>query len=297
MIGAGSSVGRALSRLLVSRSPDQVRLFDQAPGAIAGHRVEALPNVAADLAGVDAVVQLTGMVHTADGNTDYQAANVDAPVAMARIAQDAGIGRFVFQSSLSVNGRWCSDALTPGAAFAPDGRYGASNVAAEQALQSLLKDSSTALAIFRPPLVYGPGLGTKFDTFVRAARIGLPLPTGLASARRSMVSLANLTDAILHLCRHGHADKAPVVLLPADDRDLMVREIYATLCRMTGKGAWQVPVPVGVMHAALRLAGREETFDSLFRPSVIDREHWSDVGWSPPQTVETGLLEAITGSA
>lgn len=297
VIGAGSSVGLALSPRLIARAPGYVRLFNRTPGTIAGHVFEPLPHVAAELAGVDAVVHLTGMVHPADGDEDYHAANVEAPVAIARIARGVGVGRFVFQSSLSVNGRWGSGALTPDAAFAPDGQYGASNVAAEQALQDLLKDTSTGLAIFRPPLVYGPGLRTKFDAFVRAARTGVPLPTGLASARRSMVSLANLTDAVLHLCRHDHVDKAPMVLLPADDRDLMVREIYATLCRMAGKTTWQVPVPSWAMQAALRLAGREETFESLFCPSVIDRGHWNDVGWSPPQSVEDGLLEAITGSA
>lgn len=292
LIGADGSVGQALSSSLVARVPDRVRLFNSTPGAVAGRAYEAMPGSASDLAGVSTLVHLADIVHAADDGL-YQAVNVDLPAAVARMARDAGVARVVFLSSLSVNGHWSGEPYTPDRPLAPMSPYGASKAKAESALRECLEGSQTRLTILRPPLAYGPGLRTKFNAFVRAARIGAPLPIGLADARRSMVSLTNLTDAIIHLCKHDGGGNAPLVLLPADDRDLMVRETYATLCSLAGKRAWQPPVPMWAMHGAMRLLGREGMYDSLFRPAIIDRAHWRDIGWSPPESVEDGLRRAI----
>ena len=292
VIGASGHVGQALASSLLARAPDHIRLFNPAPGAISGRAFETMPGSAADLNGVTTLVHLADIVHAAD-DALYQATNVDLPAAVARMARDAGVAKVVFMSSLSVNGHWSGEAYTPDRPFAPKSPYGASKAAAETALRECLEGSETRLAILRPPLAYGPGLQTKFNAFVRAARIGAPLPIGLADARRSMVSLTNLTDAILHLCRHDDGGAAPLVLLPADDRDLTVREIYATLCNLAGKRAWKPRVPMSAMHGAMRLLGREGIYDSLFRPAIIDRAHWRDTGWNPPQSVEDSLREAV----
>ena len=292
VIGAGASVGRELASLLIARAPDRVRLFNRTPGAVAGHAFEALPRAASDLAGVDAVIHLAGISQAAD-EALYQAANVELPFTMARLARDAGVARFVFLSSIHVNGHWSAEPYTPDQPFGPLSPYAASKAAGEEALQLCLKDSQTQLAVLRPPMVYGAGLKSKFGAFVRAARIGAPLPIGRADARRSMVSLQNLTDAMVHLCTYDRADNGSLVLLPADDRDLMVRETYAMLCAIAGKRTWQPPVPQWAMHGAMRVLGKEAFYDSLFRPAVINRTHWRDLGWSPPQSVEDGLHEAI----
>lgn len=294
LIGASASVARALVPLLVTRAAGKVRLFNRSPGAISGQSFEPLPRSASDLAGVDAVVHLAGIVQAADESL-FQVANVDLPVKMARLARDAGVARFVFLSSLSVHGHWSPEPYTPEMPFAPMTPYGASKAAAEDGLKRCLDGSGSRLSILRPPLVYGSGLKTKFGAFVRAARVGAPLPIGRARARRSMVSQTNLTDAVLHMCAHDAASGSPAVLLPADDRDLMVSEIYAALCELSGKSTWQIPAPLWAMHGALRMFGREGVYDSLFRPAVIDRAHWRDLGWAPPGTVEQGLHASVVG--
>lgn len=295
VIGAGGFMGRELSRVLLERNPGRVRLFNRSPGNVARHAFEPMPQAPADLAGVDAVVHLAGLAHQPASAPSYQQVNIQLPLDMAGLAREAGASRFVFASSMAVFGRWREDPMRPDTATAPTTPYGQSKVGAELRLVDVLQNGPVQLKIIRPPVVYGVGAPANFNALVRAARMGVPLPLGMANARRSMVSLANVTHAITHLCRHDRANGAPVVLLPADDRDLRVRQIYASLCRLAGKPTWQPPVPRWAMHGAMRVMGRAETFDSLFRPAIIDRSHWVDVGWSPPQSVEDGLREAILG--
>lgn len=296
VIGAGGFVGRELSRILLEQNPRGVRLFNRSPGDVAGCSFEPMPRAPADLAGVDAVVHLAGLAHQSASAPSYQDTNVQLPLDMAALARGAGVSRFVFASSLAVFGRWREGAMGPDTETVPTTPYGQSKVEAERCLADLLQDGPVQLKIIRPPLVYGPAAKANFNALVRAARMGVPLPLGMSKARRSMVSLANLTDAITHLCRHDRSDGAPVVLLPADGRDLMVPEIYASLCRLAGKPTWQPPIPPWAMQGAMRVMGRAETFDSLFRPAIIDRSHWAGVGWSPPQSVEDGLREAVLGT-
>ena len=292
IIGAGASVGRALAPFLIDRDPHRVRLFNRTGGAIKGRAFEALPTLARDLAKVDTVVHLAGLVNASDDG-EYQAANVDLAGTMARLAREAEASHFVLLSSLSVHGHWSDAPCAPDSPITPAGAYAASKAAAEDEVRRCLEGSGTRLTILRPPMVYGPGARSKFGAFVRAARLGLPLPIGCANARRSMISLANLTDAMVHVSTSRPLGREPVVLLPADDRDLQTREVYSVLCQLAGKSPWLPPVPPAAIGGAMRLLGRGPIYDSLFRPSVIDRAHWAGLGWTPPQTIEEGLRAAV----
>lgn len=294
IVGAGGFVGRALVEHFDQDPSTRVVLFGRAAGVLSGHPVSPIPVAPGELKGVDVVVHLAGIAHQRATEADYQRVNIDLALAVAAEAMRAGVPRFIFVSSVQVHGQWSATPISPDSAFQPASPYGWSKAEAERALASLLQGTSTELVVIRPPLVYGPGAKANFAALMKAAGLGLPLPLGAASARRSMISIANLVDAIHALALAGPRSTAGGVLLPADAQDLSVRDLYSTLCRASGRPAPLAPVPAWILGPALAAVGKRRMFDSLFRPAVINRAHWADMNWSPRQTAEDGLRHAMT---
>lgn len=294
IVGAGGFVGRALVDHFDQDTSARVRLFGRAAGVLAGHPVSPVPVASGDLKGVDVVIHLAGIAHQRADAEAYQRVNIDLALAVATAAVKTGVPRFIFVSSVQVHGPWNPAPMSPDSAFQPASPYAESKVGAELALGALLQGTTTELLIVRPPLVYGPGAKANFAALMKAARLGLPLPLGAASARRSMISIANLVDAIHTLALAGPRSTPGGVLLPADEQDLSVRDLYATLCRASGKEAALAPVPAWLLGPALAAVGKRRIFDSLFRPAVIDRAHWAGMNWAPRQTAADGLRHAMT---
>lgn len=293
IVGAGGFVGRGLVDHLDQDPSVRTVLFGRSAGVLSGHPVSPVPIAAGDLKGVDVVVHLAGIAHQRADAEAYQRVNIDLALAVATAAMRAGVPRFIFVSSVQVHGQWNPAPMSPDSAFQPASPYAESKAGAERALGALLQGTSTELVIVRPPLVYGPGAKANFAALMKAARLGLPLPLGAASARRSMISIGNLVDAIHSLALASPRSAAGGVLLPADEQDLSVRDLYATLCRASGKEAALVPVPAWLLGPALAAFGKRRIFESLFRPAVIDRAHWADMNWTPPQTAADGLRNAV----
>lgn len=293
IVGAGGFVGRALVDHFDQDPSVRAVLFGRSAGVLSGHPVSPVPVEAADLKGVDVVVHLAGIAHQRAAAADYQRVNIDLALAVAAAAMRAGVPRFIFVSSVQVHGQWNPAAMSPDSDFQPASPYAWSKAEAEQALAALLQGTPTELLIVRPPLVYGPGAKANFAALMKAARMGLPLPLGAASARRSMISIGNLVDAIRSLALASPRSAAGGVLLPADEQDLSVRDLYSTLCRASGRAAALVPVPAWLLGPALAAVGKRRIFDSLFRPAVIDRTHWAVMNWAPPQTAADGLRNAV----
>lgn len=294
IVGAGGFVGRALVDHFDQDPAARVVLFGRAVGVLSGHPVSTVPVAPGELNGVDVVVHLAGIAHQRATAADYQCVNIDLALAVAAEAMRAGVPRFIFVSSVQVHGQWNPTPISPDSAFQPASPYGWSKAEAERALTALLQGTSTELVIVRPPLVYGPGAKANFAALMKAARLGLPLPLGAASAQRSMISIGNLVDAIHTLALASPRSTAGGVLLPADEQDLSVRDLYATLCRASGRSALLAPVPAWILGPALAAVGKRRMFDSLFRPAVINRTHWADMNWSPRQTAGDGLRYAMT---
>lgn len=297
IVGASGFVGRALIEHFSQQPSMRVVLFGRSAGLQSGHLVAPVPVTPPALNGVDVVVHLAGIAHQRATAVDYQRVNIDLAAAVAAEAMRAGVPRFIFVSSVQVHGQWNAMPVSPDSSFQPASPYGWSKAEAERALTSLLEGTSTELLIVRPPLVYGPGAKANFAALMKAARLGLPLPLGAASARRSMISIENLVDAIRTLTLAPARAGTGGILLPADAQDLSVRDIYATLCRASGRTPALIPVPSWILNPALTAIGRRRMYDSLFRPAVIDRAHWQAMNWSPPQTVADGLRGAIQSVA
>ena len=227
------------------------------------------------LEGHDVVVHLAGVAHTRADEALYQAVNVDATLRLAETAARVGVRRFVFVSSIKVNG----EATPPDRPFraadapAPRDAYGRSKWRAEQALARV---PDLEVVVVRPPLVYGPGVRANFLRLLQLVDSGLPLPFASVRNRRSLVFVGNLV-ALLRRCAE-HPGAGGRTVLAADGEDLGTPELVRRIGESLGRPARLLPFPAALLPAKLR--------ESL---AVDIAETRAALGWQPPHTVEEGL--------
>lgn len=252
----------------------------------------------AALDGVDTVFHLAARVHvmhdtSADPLLEFRRANVQGTLQLARQAAALGVRRFVFVSSIKVNG----EQTAPGRPFradstpAPVDPYGISKHEAERELLRLGGETGLQVAIVRPPLVYGPGVKANFRAMMKWLVRGVPLPLGAVANRRSLVALENLVDLLVLCAQHPQAPGQ--VFLASDGEALSTAELLRRLGRALGRPARLLPVPPALLAAALRLLGKRDFVHRLLGSLEVDnsaaREH---LGWKPPLSVDAALTQA-----
>ena len=253
------------------------------------------------LKGVSVVVHLSARVHVlvdtcADPLAEFRRINVQGTLNLALQAAAAGVRRFVFVSSIKVNG----EATQPGQPFkaddvpAPLDAYGVSKMQAEQGLRGIAQETGMEVVIIRPPLVYGPGVKANFAAMMRWLRRGVPLPLGAIHNQRSLVALVNLVDLIVTCITHPAA--ANQTFLVSDGEDVSTTEL---LCRMglaLGCPARLIPVPVSWLKLATTLVGKQDVAQRLYGSLQVDISKTRQLlGWCPPLTLEQGLYKAAAG--
>jgi len=251
------------------------------------------------LLGVQVVVHCAARVHVmqdnvADPLTAFRSVNVQGTLNLARQAAAAGVKRFVFISSVKVNG----ESTEAGRAFTeshppdPQDAYGVSKHEAEQCLRQLAADTGMEVVIIRPPLVYGPGVKANFATLMRAVQRGWPLPLGAVHNQRSLVALDNLADFIVTCIIHPKA--ADQTFLVSDGQDLSTTELIRGMARSAGVSARLLPVPVWALQAAGTLLGKGEVVQRLCGNLQVDSSKARNLlGWMPPVSVDEGLRRAM----
>lgn len=294
--GASGFVGRALCQELTARG-EAVRGAVRAnagAGQIAVGNLDGSTDWRAALQGCEVVIHLAARVHVmadtvADPMSAYREVNVAATLQLARQAHAAGVRRFVFVSSIKVNGE--ATTAQPYRASdvpAPVDPYGQSKLEAETALRQLCADTGMELVIVRPPLVYGPGVKANFAGLLRLVKLGVPLPMGLVNNRRSMVSLGNLVDLLIVCADHPAA--AGQVFLISDGADASVADLIRMIGKGLGKRVLLLPLPVGLMSAGARLLGKSALAERLFGSLQVDIEPTCrTLGWIPPQSMQEGI--------
>lgn len=226
----------------------------------------------------------------ADPLAEYRRINVDGTVNLARQAAAAGVKRFIFISSINVNGEQTSlgSPFLVDDVVAPKDVTGVSKWEAEQGLQQLAADTGMELVIIRPPLVYGPGVKGNFASMIKLVAKGLPLPLGAIHNQRSLVSVDNLVDLIITCIDHPAA--ANQVFLAGDGQDLSTTELLRGVARAMGKPARLIPVPSSLLMLGATLLGKKAVAQRLLGSLQVDISKAREVlGWEPPVSVEEGL--------
>ncbi|MCQ4230894.1 SDR family oxidoreductase [Pseudomonas stutzeri] len=251
----------------------------------------------ADLSGLlcdaDVLIHLAARAHitkegVADPLAEYRRVNVEGTLNLARQAMTAGVKRFIFISSIGVNGNtntqpFCADDA-PNAAEP----YAQSKWEAEQGLMQLAAETGVEVVIIRPPLVYGLGAPGNFGSLVRWVEKGIPLPLGAIHNRRSLVGIDNLVDLIIHCIDHPAA--ANQVFLAGDGEDLSTTELLRAVGKAMGKPARLIPVPVGLLQFGATLLGKKAMAQRLLGSLQVDISKTCELlDWQPPHTVEEGL--------
>lgn len=301
--GASGFLGASLVRHLASSEAFSVRAPVRNPRISFPASVEVLPIADLDastnwqqaLPGVEVVVHASARVHVMneaaqDPLVEFRKVNVEGTLNLARQAAAAGVRRFIFISSIKVNG----EGTSPGKPFsaedapAPVDPYGISKLEAEQGLYALGASTGMEVVIIRPVLVYGPGVKANFLSMMRWLSKGIPLPFGAIHNRRSLVAIDNLISLIVVCIDHPRA--ANQTFLVGDGEDVSTTDLLRKLASALGKPARLLPIPSGLMQGAAALLGRRNVAQRLFGSLQVDlSKNRALLGWTPPVTLDQGL--------
>ncbi|WMC11515.1 SDR family oxidoreductase [Oceanimonas pelagia] len=229
--------------------------------------------------------------------TEYRKVNVEGTLNLARQATVAGVKRFIFISSIKVNGEQTplGQPFTAEDLPAPEDAYGISKHEAEQGLQQLAAETGMEVVIIRPPLVYGPGVKGNFASMVKLVEKGLPLPLGAINNQRSLVALDNLVDLIITCIDHPAA--ANQVFLAGDGEDLSTTDLLRGVANAAGKPCRLLPVPSGLLQSGATLLGKKAMAQRLLGSLQVDISKARELlGWVPPLSVEQGLKRCFDDS-
>jgi len=312
--GGTGFVGRPLSTYLVSRGHEVVvsvrdrRRFEQVvrctdPGLDAVFPIEVASLSASTdwtkaLAGIDVVIHCAARVHVMNEVSEspanlYFETNVAGTEALADQAAKAGVKRFIFISSIKVNGEstGLDQPFTADDEPAPIDPYGISKRDAEKLLLNLANETEMEVVIIRPPLIYGPGVKANFETLIRSISRGTPLPLGAATHnRRSLLALGNLID-LIHICL-DHPGAMNQIFLASDGEDLSTAELARRIGLALGKKARLIYVPRWLVKLGATVLNRPGIYGRLFGSLRVDiSKNKRLLGWVPPVSIDSGLRD------
>lgn len=293
--GAAGFVGREVVAQLTQRGMGvRAATRTAAPDTLAIGNITATTDWSAALEGVDSVIHTAARVHVmhdvaADSEAEFRQANVESTLNLARQAQARGIRRFVYVSSIKVNGEGTRLGHPYRADDPPDphGPYARSKLMAERQLLADFEGTGMEVTIVRPPLVYGPGVRANFKALMRMVEMGVPLPLGSIHNKRSLVAVQNLAD-LLVLCTH-HPLAANQVFLVSDDHDLSTTELLKRLAAAMGKPSRILPFPPSALRLAAGFLGKSDVASRLLDNLQVDVGKTRMLGWTPLLTVDEAL--------
>lgn len=290
LTGATGFVGGHLARALRADGVE-VRSFDRAML----EKVAAGEDIEASLRDSAGVIHLAARAHVL-GETSaslldvYRRTNRDLTLQLARAAAAAGLPRFVFVSSIRVNGSASVRPFHADDPPNPDEPYAISKLEAEQGLWAIAKEIGLQVVVIRPPLVYGPGVKANFLRLLGLAASGLPLPLASIESQRSLIGVQNLCDLLRRSLWHPGA--ASATLLASDGEDISLPSLIRELAEGMGRPARLFPAPVRLMRGLAGLAGKAATFDKLTASLQVDATPtFTKLEWSPPLSLREGLHE------
>jgi nucleoside-diphosphate-sugar epimerase len=295
LTGATGFIGSELLKILelrgktvrpVCRNKSSLTILDNSNWFEIGE-IDSKTNWLPVLSGIEVVIHAAGIAHITINNildliSKYREINCQATINLARQAASVGVKRFIFISSIKVNGEFTE----PNHPFRsddipnPKDAYGISKLEAEQALQELSAKTGLEIVIIRPPLVYGTNVKGNLLSLVKLIKTGIPIPFGSIKNRRSLVSIANLSDFIF--CCLSHPNAAGQVFLVSDGIDLSTIEIIQKIGFDIGVKVKFINIPVNLLRFAALIFDREKSMQKILGSLQVDiNKNKILLGWEP----------------
>lgn len=246
---------------------------------------------------IDTVFHLAARVHVMDDSSpdplaEFRQVNVEGTIRLAQEAVKAGVKRFVFVSSIKVNGEGSKTAYTEDSTPNPTDPYGISKWEAEQALRQIESETGLEVVIVRPTLVYGPGVKANFLNMMKIIKSVFPLPLASINNKRSLIYVGNLVDALATCAAHPAA--AGRTYLVNDGEDLSTPELIRRTAQALGIQALLFRFPVSLILLAGKLSGKSDAVSRLAGSLTADSSKIrNELGWKPPFSVDEGLAATV----
>ena len=283
--GANGFVGASLSKMLVNRNHDVTALRrDFNPADLPYDYYSCL-------------IHLAGRAHVMQETTDdiysaYKAVNVDYTLKVVELARSLRIKRFIFLSSIKVNGEVTNVPFNESDTPAPLDAYGQTKLEAELLLKNFCTEHEIELVIIRAPLIYGPGVKANFKSLIQLCKKTVPIPFGSVRNKRSLVSLDNLNNFIELCCIHPVA--ANQTFLISDDQDISTKQLVNTIRAALGRNSWQLPIPASLLSIFFNLVGKHYLNERLLSNLQLDISKAKRLlNWRPVITFEDGIKQTV----
>jgi nucleoside-diphosphate-sugar epimerase len=301
--GASGFVGRALINKLLANSDYKIfaavrKSISDFPSVVEQWKFDGISSTTDwnnALQGIDCIIHTAARVHIMsdtvnDPLEEFRSINTKGTLNLARQAAESGVKRFVYLSSIKVNGEstQLDMPFIEDNKFVPTDPYALSKYEAELGLLELAKKTQMEVVIIRPPLVYGPGVKANFLNIMKWLNKGIPLPFGSIHNKRSLVALDNLVDLILTCIDHHAA--ANQVFLVSDGEDLSTTELLQRVASALGKHSRLLPINQKLLELSLTLIGKKSLSQRLCSSLQVDISKAKKLlNWTPPISVEEGL--------
>lgn len=300
--GATGFIGRFLCKQLLASGcavygtllePESPSLLEDGVKPIIIQPLGADTSLSYALQGIDAVVHLAASVHIMGNQTnnalaEFQKVNVAGTARLARDASCAGVKRFVFVSSIKVNGECAVTPYSECSTPMPLDPYGISKYEAEQLLRKIEAETGLDVVIVRPPLVYGPGVKANFFNMIKTISTGIPLPFASIQNARSLIYVGNLVDALVLSATHPAA--AGQTYLVSDGEDVSTSELIQRMAKVLGVSERLFPLPLMFLRLSGLLIGKGSAVNRLISSLCVDiTKIRRELGWTPPFTMDEGL--------
>lgn len=302
--GSSGFVGSRLTKIILSHT-NKIRCLGRRKLSFIGkenfHKGWIIPegDYGEFLIGVSVVIHSAARVHVMNDESlnpleKFREVNTKGTLSLARQAVHAGVKRFIFISSIKVNG----ESTVNGGLFSsrdeyqPEDPYGISKAEAEAGLLLIAKETGMEVVIIRPTLVYGSGVKGNFLNLLKLSELPIPLPFGLINNMRSMIYLDNLVDLIITCIDHPKA--ANRVFLASDGDDLSLARLLSLMRQAMNKSPFLLPIPSFLFNLLGKLFGKSELVDRLIGNLQVDSgDAKTLLGWQPPYTVEQGIKATV----
>lgn len=299
--GATGFIGKALCRRLIVQGSEVRRVvrhhragyFDKNSNIFYIGDIESHIDWSELLKGVSTIVHLAARVHVMNEISEapyheYERVNIVGTEKLALAAAESGVKRFVYLSTVKVNGEERNRAYTESEQPYPVGYYAKSKLRAENRLSEIAKISGMQLVILRPPLVYGPGVKANFLSLLCIVEKGLPLPLASIRNRRSLIFVENLVDVIALCCEHSF--KSVKVYFVSDDQDISTPELMQTMAKKLEVPSRLFPFPPNLLYLAGKIIRKEEILKRLIGSLSIEiNKIKTELDWQPPFTIDEGI--------